>query len=522
MSPARVRQIVRVVIYTRISESDLDTTPEADRQEEEVRDKLDEVYGPDGYEVIAVLYDHDKSAWKKNVRRPGFDRTMQLCETGAVDVVAAWSSDRLYRRVDTLEKIIEVLGDDPRDGIAFVCKVDMAIDLTTANGRYIARSQANQAEYESARKSERIRSQVAYAYRQGWAPPASGYGFRYRSFGRKQGGTYDHVPSEVDAIRRLAELLLPVGEVDGLAPGDAADVLNDEGVVYKPGQLWTANAIRKIMARPTLAGHIPAPDGYLPGNWTPILEPDLWQRVYDELTDPSRKKRRPRGTYWLRGDSDGLGLFDQHGVEMVGRRGENRNGYERRMYQTSNAHRKIGPGRCTTVDAEAVERFAETVVGQRLHLLSWSTPKGNEAVSEAEAAVANLDARLNALRAEYEEGEMTSGEFRTARAVVMRRLEAAKAQARSTRRRRGPGVRAGNLVKRWKLAPDAGGLSDGERYRLMRWALGPVTVGPSGLGCRAATMEGLAARLSVRPDAPVNLPTATGDDQQWLDLASGS
>lgn len=509
---------VQVLAHTRISEAeDDDKTPEADVQLHDIRVDLNAAFGPEGEGWVLVKHnhEHDTSAWRKNLPRPVFDDTLALCRTGSIDVLAAWSPDRVYRRTDYLARVIDALGDDPRTGVKFLCHQGGKVDFSTATGRMMARTMANFAEYESDIKSERIRAQQAHANRQGWAPTVPCNGYWRESWGRKQGGTLHVIQAEAEQIELVVQLLIdPPNEPEGLSPSAVADWLNDLGMLrYErnrqmpedegllEGRMpWTTSAIRKLLASPTLAGLLPDPDGepgdYVKGNWEPILPPDVWVKVNEELFDPARKHRRKRSDYWLRGS-----LLDVHGQELRGGRiGE---GSARRAY--SSPTHKGTPRPTSTIDAVAIETFMLNLVESVLPELSW-IDEGPTVVSEAEREVARLEERLAELSVERENGEITKAEWQASRKAVMAKLDAARKEARIVRRHgRGPGVRPGDLVRRWNLHPSVGGLGDQERHRLVRWAIGAVTVLPAAAvkGRFEPTPEKIAARLVLAEDSPL-------------------
>ncbi|HEV7651983.1 MAG TPA: recombinase family protein [Actinophytocola sp.] len=48
------------------------------------------------------------SAWKLNVRRPGWERLLERVESGESDGIVVWHTDRLFRQPRDLEKLIEL------------------------------------------------------------------------------------------------------------------------------------------------------------------------------------------------------------------------------------------------------------------------------------------------------------------------------------------------------------------------------------------------------------------------------
>ncbi len=56
--------------------------------------------------VIGEELSDGLSAWKKNVRRPGWERLLQRVESGESDGIVVWHTDRLFRQPRDLEKLI--------------------------------------------------------------------------------------------------------------------------------------------------------------------------------------------------------------------------------------------------------------------------------------------------------------------------------------------------------------------------------------------------------------------------------
>jgi site-specific DNA recombinase len=509
MSGRRVRAVVRVVIYTRISQQDTDDTPEADRQEFEIREALDAEYGPGGWEVVATHYDA-VSAWKRDPRtgqlrpRPGFDAVLDLARRRAVDCVATWSDDRLTRRSAVVDQIIDALGMDPKEGVAWITAVDGLVNLSTASGRKRARDQASDAEYESDRKSERVRSANRHGARQGWAPANACYGYRRISWGAKKGGTFEQIPEEAELVRLAVDLVMDDDEPMTLS--QAAEAMNELGH-RRRGHLWSADFLRKLFASPSLAGIIVYDDEDLPGNWEPIIKAETWRELCEQLASPThRKPRRSRTTYWAK-------LVDVSGTRMTGARGcvwdpvTGRGEQSRRMYRT--CPKTKGPGTPSVhIDAEAVERFLLDAVGANIDRLSEWTPEPVAepvGLAEAEAEVERIDGELAKLMRERRAKEITEGEWRVGAAMERESLNAAKAAVKALRRAtsRGRLPVLSELVARWSLPedhPDA--LTDEQRQGIVGQVFGPVTVlpaGASGCGRFRTTYAALAARLVLDP-----------------------
>jgi site-specific DNA recombinase len=87
-------------------------------------------------------------------RRPGYAELCELIAAGTVDVVVAWSVDRLYRRPVELEGLVDLV---ERTGTTVATVTSGRFDLATPEGRAMARVGAAIAASESERKSLRNR-----------------------------------------------------------------------------------------------------------------------------------------------------------------------------------------------------------------------------------------------------------------------------------------------------------------------------------------------------------------------------
>lgn len=496
----KVKAVVRVVIYTRISESDLDETPEHDRQLFDIRRKLNDQFGPDGWTEVAVHYDHDKSA-SKRIARPEFDKAMGLARDGAVDVVACWRTDRLYRRLDTLEGVIN---DLESTGVLVVVAMGSIIDLSTADGRLHARVVAAVAQHETEVKQERIRASLEHAARQGWAPAVCGYGYKRVSLGSKRMATFEQVPAEAECIRDLAAMILD----DGLTLEAACTRLNDAGRLRR-GARWTRAYAHKLFSRDTLAALVNDPDeagGKLPGNWVPIILPERLEALRADLADPERKHRRrlaPRHeaeAYWLRGH-----LVNEAGTFLSGGRagswtpGEGLTGHRRRIYRIQ------GRGPSVTVDADALEALLTDIVGRKLpELVALTFDGGPAAPSASESELEAIDALEAELMGERMAGEITKAEWRAAKVGLNKRRAAAEAEIAEARtQRRGKGqVRTGaDVLKAWRSGDVF------VRREIVCQFVGTITVLPAttvGAGrFRANDPAWLLARLVPAEDSPL-------------------
>lgn len=355
---------MRIAIYVRISKDDTDSMLGVERQEAMCRELIAQRY-PRHPIVIEVYSDNNRSAWS-GARRPAYERLMADMAAGRVDLVVCYATDRLYRLVRLLEDIItasEVNGDY----VPIIGVRSGDVDLSTADGRMMARQLATMAQHSSDKTSERIKDTNKQYAANGWAPagPAPyGYTRKPNATGPKTGHTYVKVPAEAKVVREV---------VASLERGDTmvaiARALNYRGVPKRGGGTWKSDDIRRMVMSPAIAGlrgHTPRRKGHKgkvwrqavvgKGNWKAIIPRHRWEAIELVLGDEKRKQRSPGTDYWLSGV-----LRTEDGRPMVGSVTRGSNGKDRRIYR---ANRSTG---CAFVSIDADE--VEDTVGRLMRLL---------------------------------------------------------------------------------------------------------------------------------------------------------
>lgn len=146
---------MRVALYLRVSTDDQC----ADNQ----LDLLHRWAAASGHDIVATFRDDGISGAKGEDKRPGLKAMMQAARRKEIDIVAAWSLDRVGRSLFELIKILQELHELER-GVFFHKD---AIDTSTAAGRLQFQIFGAFAEYERARISERTKAGHARVRAQG-------------------------------------------------------------------------------------------------------------------------------------------------------------------------------------------------------------------------------------------------------------------------------------------------------------------------------------------------------------------
>ena len=145
----------RVAFYARVS-TDGQTV---ENQLEELR----EVAKRHGWEIVHVFADRGISGTKGRDERPAFNSLIEAITRRDVDMVAAWSVDRLGR---SLQHLIPFLADLQAKGIGLFL-LRQGLDTSTPSGRAMFQMLGVFAEFEAAMIRERVRAGVARAKRKG-------------------------------------------------------------------------------------------------------------------------------------------------------------------------------------------------------------------------------------------------------------------------------------------------------------------------------------------------------------------
>lgn len=272
---------VSAAIYCRISLADEGDFTKVEDQERICRDiaaqrgwKLaDDIGYP---EPNGVFTDNSRSAWKRNVRRPGWEAMLAAVEAGTITAIVAYHGDRLARQPRDLEKLIDLAEGK---GIRLASSLG-DFNLDASQDRIFARVIAAFAEGESARTSERRKAQYERWRREGRTRPGGTGG---RPFGFETDGI-THRPAdrcalatrqeagEPDALREMAARILA-----GDSASSVAASLNARGWRTAAGSLFTHHSVRRLLSRARYAGLMP--DGISVAAWEPVIGRADWEAV---------------------------------------------------------------------------------------------------------------------------------------------------------------------------------------------------------------------------------------------------
>lgn len=145
----------RVAIYLRVSTKEQTT--------ENQRRELQVVAERAGWDVVKVFEDAGVSGARGREKRPAYDALLKAVARREVDLVAAWSVDRLGRSMQDLVSFLEDLKGHGAD----LYLHQQALDTTTPSGRALFGMMAVFAEFERAMIQERVHAGLSRAKAQG-------------------------------------------------------------------------------------------------------------------------------------------------------------------------------------------------------------------------------------------------------------------------------------------------------------------------------------------------------------------
>lgn len=373
--------MVNACVYTRISLDSAGQGLGVARQLEDCQALADQL----GWQVVKHFDDNDISAFSGK-RRPGFEAMLDAMKQGEFGALLCWHTDRLYRSMKDLERVIEI-ADAQRIEIRTV--QGGTLDLSTSAGRMVARILGSVARQESEHTSERRkRANVQRAAAGEWVCPR-----------RPLGYTSDGTPIEAEAavIRQAITDVLA-----GKSVRAVAREWNGRGVqTTGSAKTWTSPMVRRVLMNPRYAALVVHQGKIVgPGKWKPIVDEQIHRGIVAYLSDPSRTghtgfERRYQGS--------GIYFCGVCGQRLVSFRGA---GARPRAYACPDRHvRRQGEALDAYVSLAVINHLAQTNIQKLI-----STTDIDVAAVHAEREA--LGARLDDLAGLFAEGAITAPQLK--------------------------------------------------------------------------------------------------------------
>lgn len=270
-------------IYRRISRDREGTQIGIENQETECRKLAASL----GLTVVEVYTDNDISASTRSKRaRPGYARMLEDARAGVFKTILAYSNSRLTRRPQELEDLIVLY---ETKGVVIRTATTGELDLSTAQGRMLARMLGAADAAEAEQTSERVKLRVAGKLAEGQDIGGP------RPFGFEK-DRWTVRKSEADAIKAAYKDILDGKSIYSIAQAwTRAGFKRDR----KPEGVWRTQTVRSILLRERNAGRLVV-KGVLYSDKRPhIVDPETFDKVKAILLSKQRAERRgPKGKLW--------------------------------------------------------------------------------------------------------------------------------------------------------------------------------------------------------------------------------
>ena len=225
------------------------------------------------WSVLGVYEDNDTSAYSGTPRN-GYEALLRALKVQRADALVCWHPDRLHRSPKELETFIDLID---ATGVSVHSVTAGDFDLSSAEGRMLARITGSVARHESERKSERVRRAKQQEAAEG----------RFHGGGRPFGYQTDGVTldrAEAELIREAARKIVRGGSCRSIA-----NDWNAAGVLTPRGGRWVGQVVRRVLLSPRIRGYREYRGEIVgKGAWEPILDPEAGASVEAVLLSPDR------------------------------------------------------------------------------------------------------------------------------------------------------------------------------------------------------------------------------------------
>lgn len=379
---------MRAYKYLRISDDPEGLEFGVTRQDEDT-DKLAVRMGAD---IIETFMDNDRSASTLSTKpRERYQAMLKAARDGGCDVILAYSNSRLTRRPAEWEDLLNLYS---------LRKVEIhtvasgSIDLSTADGRAIARTVAAWDAAEAERTSERAKRAHQQRAEQGLPHGGS----------RPYGWKADRLtlePLEHAVIGDLAARIIAGESLHQIALD-----LDSKQVRTVRGGPWSRASIRRMLQSPRMIGQREYHGVLYDAQWEPALDELTWRHVKAVLGHPSR----------LGGGNARVSLLA--GIALCGECGEKIGMIAGGRGGTSYHCR---PCRLTRL-REPVDYYVDRVV---IHLLEKGFTPAEQIPPEALKRIDRLRARIAATEALFtDDDSLTPEQYQSTMRSLNRRLAA--------------------------------------------------------------------------------------------------
>ncbi len=296
----------------------------------------------EGWVLLPERYD-DGGLSGGNMERPGLQRLLADIDRGAVDQILVYKIDRLTRSLADFAKMVERLD---AAGTSFV-SVTQSFNTATSMGRLTLNMLLSFAQFEREVTAERIRDKIAASKKKGlWMGATVPLGYA------ADGRSLKIAEPDAEVIRTIYDLYLKHRNTRVVK--EAVDALGMKTPVrtlisgrVKGGAQFSYGHIHYILTNPVYAGRIRHHAKVYPGQHPPLIDPEVWDGIQDQLRSHALKdrtftKRNRKGAKASASPLAGK-IFDQTGDRLTPSHSKTAKGRKLRYYVSHRLVRGTAP-----------------------------------------------------------------------------------------------------------------------------------------------------------------------------------
>lgn len=240
----------------------------------------------EGWVLLPERYD-DGGISGGSMERPGLQRLLAEIDRGAVDQILVYKIDRLTRSLADFAKMVERLD---AAGTSFV-SVTQSFNTATSMGRLTLNMLLSFAQFEREVTAERIRDKIAASKKKGlWMGATVPLGYA------ADGRSLKIAVPDAAVIRTIYDLYLKHQNTRTVK--EAVDALDLKTPVrtlisgrVKGGAAFSYGHIHYILTNPVYAGRIRHHANVYPGQHPPLISPEVWDSIQEQLQSDAVKDR---------------------------------------------------------------------------------------------------------------------------------------------------------------------------------------------------------------------------------------
>lgn len=275
--------------------------------------------------------------------RPGLNRLLADIDRGTVDQILVYKIDRLTRSLADFAKIVDRL--DAADA-SFV-SVTQSFNTATSMGRLTLNMLLSFAQFEREVTAERIRDKIAASKKKGlWMGATVPLGYA------ADGRSLKLVEPDAKVIRTIYDLYLQHRNIRRVKEAlDARQLRTPVRTLcsgrVKDGAEFSYGHIHYILTNPVYAGRIRHHAKVYPGQHDPLIAPETWDAIQDQLkaTSPKDRTFTSRNRNGARPPASLLAgrIFDQTGDRLTPSHSKSAKGRRLRYYVSHRLVRGTAP-----------------------------------------------------------------------------------------------------------------------------------------------------------------------------------